>query len=606
MSICFGVIIAGALSFSLAGAQTVVQTYVFTRDLTVGSTGPDVITLQKFLNTRGYVVATAGAGSPGMETSYFGPLTRSAVSRYQAANGIMPTAGYFGPITRARVNAAVAVVTNPPTTNNPPSTNNPPTLSGGDGDFQDFNILGSPSNEDVHEGEEVEVFGFEFDADDSDLMVERLDVQVAGDGNTEKPWRYLESLILFNDDDEVATVDASDEDNWDEQDDDEYEITFEGIDEIIEEGDTARFYIAVEANDSIDSSDLPVDFNIFLSNDGIRALNAEGINVYEGDEDDTKSFTIEEAEEGSLDITVRSADNEDRVVEVSEDDDTDDIEIYHAELESQDGENTIEEVTVSLATTTGTTNGLSDFANTLHLYIDGEEVGSESVNSDSATESITFDDIDVTLDDDEEVDLVVTVDVNSQEDNFAANAGMYVSGISIDFVDQNDDDQTVSDTSDGGDIMFGATGINATLNGTPEADVQYGQYSGDNDRGTFTISFKVTAFGDEDIYIGGEGTTDESNAGINYTLTNSGAVNVTQAELTSTADDGDNGTFVINSGDTETFTFTVEVQDSDPGAADTAQRLEITGIKWDTDDDATPDNTYTENLDDFETPSRTI
>jgi len=81
------------------------SSYTFIRDLDVGSTSNDVMELQKFLNANGYTLASTGAGSPGNETSYFGPATRSALAKYQAANDISPAVGYFGPLTRASVNA---------------------------------------------------------------------------------------------------------------------------------------------------------------------------------------------------------------------------------------------------------------------------------------------------------------------------------------------------------------------------------------------------------------------------------------------------------------------------------------------------------------------
>lgn len=65
--------------------------------------GTDVQALQKFLNGRGFMVALAGPGSAGNETTFFGALTKAAVAKFQAANGISPAVGFFGPITRAFV-----------------------------------------------------------------------------------------------------------------------------------------------------------------------------------------------------------------------------------------------------------------------------------------------------------------------------------------------------------------------------------------------------------------------------------------------------------------------------------------------------------------------
>lgn len=80
-------------------------TTTFTRNLTVGSTGSDVMALQQYLNRKGYEVAASGPGSVGMETSRFGPATKAALAKFQAAVSISPASGYFGAKTRAYVNA---------------------------------------------------------------------------------------------------------------------------------------------------------------------------------------------------------------------------------------------------------------------------------------------------------------------------------------------------------------------------------------------------------------------------------------------------------------------------------------------------------------------
>lgn len=77
----------------------------FTRNLEVGMTGDDVMALQVFLNTHGYAITESGPGSPGNETNRFGALTRSALAKFQAANGISPAAGYLGPKTRSLINS---------------------------------------------------------------------------------------------------------------------------------------------------------------------------------------------------------------------------------------------------------------------------------------------------------------------------------------------------------------------------------------------------------------------------------------------------------------------------------------------------------------------
>src|SRR3989344_4126193 len=86
----------------------------FTKDLTMGSTGSDVMCLQKYLNSAGHMVASSGAGSPGMESEYFGSRSQAAVSKWQAANGVSPAAGYFGSKSRAMYNSLIVMLP-PPT-----------------------------------------------------------------------------------------------------------------------------------------------------------------------------------------------------------------------------------------------------------------------------------------------------------------------------------------------------------------------------------------------------------------------------------------------------------------------------------------------------------
>jgi hypothetical protein len=70
-------------------------------DLTVRDERIEVLVLQLFLNNSGFPIASSGPGSPGFETSYFGPLTEAALARFQASNNILPSIGYFGPVTRS-------------------------------------------------------------------------------------------------------------------------------------------------------------------------------------------------------------------------------------------------------------------------------------------------------------------------------------------------------------------------------------------------------------------------------------------------------------------------------------------------------------------------
>jgi peptidoglycan hydrolase-like protein with peptidoglycan-binding domain len=75
----------------------------FVKDLKQGDSGPDVLLLQKYLNTHGFVITTSGGGAPGSETDTFGSLTKQALIKFQISKGL-PGTGFFGPLTRAAVN----------------------------------------------------------------------------------------------------------------------------------------------------------------------------------------------------------------------------------------------------------------------------------------------------------------------------------------------------------------------------------------------------------------------------------------------------------------------------------------------------------------------
>ncbi len=90
-----------------------------TRDLSQGVRGDDVKCLQQYLNSTGNKVADTGPGSPGNETTFYGSLTKAAVAKWQAANGVSPAAGYFGPISRAKYSSLVAGAPTPAPTPTP-------------------------------------------------------------------------------------------------------------------------------------------------------------------------------------------------------------------------------------------------------------------------------------------------------------------------------------------------------------------------------------------------------------------------------------------------------------------------------------------------------
>ncbi len=75
--------------------------YTFNTDLTLGSSGSDVVQLQTWLINGGFNIPSVSSGY--VAKGYFGSQTQTALMAYQRSIGL-PAYGYFGPMTRVYLN----------------------------------------------------------------------------------------------------------------------------------------------------------------------------------------------------------------------------------------------------------------------------------------------------------------------------------------------------------------------------------------------------------------------------------------------------------------------------------------------------------------------
>jgi len=598
---------------------------VLTRSLQQGSSGADVKSLQIFLNASADTrVSVSGAGSPGMETTFFGPATHAAVVKFQAKNNVSPI-GVVGPATRAAIAAVCGTVVTPgPVTPGPTSP-----LQGGEGQLNEIDNISNDVEDEVDEGSEENVFGAEITAEDSDLMIERVDViftaaDATSGGDSEDLDDYITEVAIVLDGKVLATmdVDEADEDDGSSLDDltqnsnDVFSFRFSGLKGIIREDDTADLYVRVTAVNNVDSSETDVDWHVTIPEDGIRAVDAAGISdTYVGSSDLTEEvFNVVEPDAGDLDLSASGADNEDRIISVSADNDTNGEEVMIFTLESNTGDNNVSDIRVNFSTTTATTTSFTSVINRVHLYQGSTKLGSEDISATSTGGgTVTFDNLDIDIDEDEEVEFRVEADFNDEADEregFTFYA--YIQGSGIEAEDGEGDNVSVSGTVSGGDIELRTSGIMAAFKSADEVRTN-GTIAGDADAVDFTIKFSVTAVGDEDIYLDGDIVQGvNATGGLAWATTTDSSTGTSTYTGILTADNGyQNGEdtniaadkrFLIEGGETRNFTFKVNIP---AGTDNSAVGVRIVTLKWDTVDQDAMSNTYNFNMSDWTTDTVT-
>jgi hypothetical protein len=546
---------------------------VLTRSLSLGSTGADVMSLQKFLNTSADTrVAVSGAGSPGLETTYFGPATRAAVIKFQAKNSVSPI-GVVGPATRA----AIVAVCGTSGGNTGGNTGGSTVLKGGEADLRSFDLV---SGDNLSEGDSNrEIAVAKFDVRGGDVQVQRVTVELtaqSGSASASKlPWKFIDSLAVYSDGKKAGSVDASSKSDWD-KDGNTYSIDIP-VSAIVREGDRAELSVRADAQNTIDSADLAQTFKVVIPANGIRAVDAKGIQQYTGKDGDSVTLGFDAAQNGKL--TLREAsDSPDAGILVADSSETsDDLQVLSFELRNRDDADAdLNSITVHVATSSPSGSAARDISDIIRRAT--LKAGSRSFDGTvNADNTIEFDNLDsITVRGNSTAKFTLSVELFAQSGHYAA------SGETLRFsVGNADIDAEGSDTGDASDVSGSANGelqsiaLNAGIGvagSTMSASQVYNENHVDASYGTFTLKFKVTANGD-DVYIPktvqalDSGDTPNANTGVvvltdlNASTTSSGIT----ASMTTTAESDNSDFYVVRDGDTETFTVLVTINPTATG-----------------------------------------
>ena len=558
----------------------------------MGSEGADVMKLQQFLNdTPDLRVAPAGSpGSAGMETMYYGPATAAAVSKMQVMfraevltpNGLVNPTGYFGPSSRAKANGlciADAVVTPTPDTDedgmedeDEDGNDNASMTLQGEGTLTTFEIDDEESE--VSEGEEdVPVMRLTMEAENGDIEVSRLAFELTADNNVQnqedEPWDAFEEVSLWIDGDKIASFDASDEDEYLNDDAGTESFRFSNLDLILEEDEEVEVLVAVSVMNSVDGADVTDAAKWKIEPISVRYFDADGVATTEDDvgemtgADDSETFDIEvEGVDDGADLEGSSNTPDDNTEVVDEGTDDSDEYVVHVFDIEVDNDSSDLEVGDVYATTTMTNpngtdiDGQEDVIDGIFMTIDGETVEGEAVNSGSLsndTESATITsgggstsvvylfefDQDVVLEGDEDYEVEISMVFKGQD-----NDTNYADGVTV-VTEVNGSDWEVEGSDSDNELEGTDTSETLTLSSADVDVTNYGWTS--PDAGTF-LDFKFTVEANEEDY-------DVLLADFAYAT--SGTATTTGPVLSRTAGDATENVagsdYTVENGDTATF-----------------------------------------------------
>jgi hypothetical protein len=622
-------------SMSAAG----VCPFTWTRDLSSGSTGADVKALQQFLNANADTrVAATGAGSMGMETETFGPATAAAVSKFQVMHradvltpaGLVNPTGYFGPGTRAKANALCVTASTDDSDDSEDSDDSDDTESGdlsGEASL-DALTIDSASDDEIEEGaEDAEIAMLTVEFADGDAEISRIDAQLIGSGDEQNPWDTFETISLWVDGDMVAEFDASDEDEY--LDEDTGEIRFSGLDVVAMEDEEVEITIAATVQSSVDGTDdgeawtVEVNALRFFDADGVATTEDSGLEF-----GNQESFTVEEAgAEDELIVKTSSSDPDATTLQVEDDAKSDWYTIFAFDLDTDDSVNDISIDELGLIIDVASSSAAADdmtyaeLVDDVELVVDGVTIDDLVVSGGAATSTsgnfdasrlLRFDvDGDVVIEAGERVKAELKVRFSSLaliSDEGTTIRARVTGGNVAAIVAEGADDLGTSQLSGSatGDThtlrtsgaIFEVTEVSETLKAN-------GDGSTADDEGVFEIEFEVTAF-ESDIYIDdtSERDTTESNFGVNYLLLVGGTATTAGTAVGTLDSDAelDGGRYLVEEGSTETFTLTVEYDPNVTGSF----KLQLYSVNFndtnadaDTQQVALPDE-------DFQTDSLTI
>ncbi len=556
----------------------------FTRDLTEGMSGADVKCLQALLNVT-------------PQTGYFGPLTKSAVIKFQEDNaasiltplGLTSGTGYVGAKTRAKLNELLTPTVTPPTAEctvdadcptgkvcvagrcvvaeeevPPPEEEVTPE----EGYFT-FTLSPSPVDTTVYRGSEnVGVMAFTLKANNSDITVQRVTLKF-----NVRPWLYVSHISLYEGANAIKGVEATST-AFEQVSTSDYRLHLTGLNVKIAKGTTKTFTVKVSVPSVTHSTGA---VTVTLVANAIRGVDTAGLQQYAPSDTYSRTFTVETATTGAIEVSLATDSPLEGPAILSTTATTEDVPLAKINLKAK--YSNIKVTTIKL-TGSYTTSGSETIATALPVVkiYDGDTL----LKTAAGAATMTFDLSDAPLEiaKDTTKTLTVKADVAKIATGYVtsgayASVSLTANTTNVVGEDATYAQPTVTGGATGYSIHFYEKAPSGTLVSTSIKQVE-GSGTGAK-AADWSIKLSITALGG-DIYIRRYDSATPSNSGLVAEKIESGIGGTLVFAISSDAATSTHGWY-IPVGSTKTFTVSGYIPDGGSAGMNGAK---ITKIRWHT------------------------
>jgi peptidoglycan hydrolase-like protein with peptidoglycan-binding domain len=503
-------IFASALASLLIAGSAFAAGYTFSNYLTVGSTGADVVALQSWLVANNYLVMPAG-----VSMGYFGQLTKAAVVKYQAAIGL-PSTGFVGPLTVAKLNGSAVMTTTaacPAGYTCTPVAGTVTTTTSTGGAISTPGVEGtilvtedsSGVKSSVYEGDTMDsVLGFKVEAKTSDMLVQRVKVQIGTSTNSYT--KVFSKIYLTDANGNVLAWKDLNGSTVDRDSSTQYSVSLTGFSALVRKDTKSSFFVKFDLQGGINNTYRYAQ--VILPVDGVRATDGAGIDQHGPTVAITKSPSVSGSLSDNATITISTDPDVIKAQTVvanggSNSDEADMVTVGSFRILAEKDGVLVRDLNITASSTFGYGS-----QPTAYLFNGSTQIGSASlVGGTTTVGTYSFTSIDQTIAKDQTKVYTVKVDVRSAQ----TTADLFqIVGVSVPSAESVTSGSTVSGTGNGlttvgNTISFVNKGAVTTLASTPSINItstkdQNGNTTEVHLAATFNVN--ISALGADAIFNG--------------------------------------------------------------------------------------------------------